>query len=188
MALADYSSVQTNTFIKIDVDSDIWLFSDLNRTVTFNGDDYIGTGQLMSLTSTSSELRQSSSEVTITLSGIPNSAINEIVTSSVKGSPIKIYRAFFDVITEELLVLEANPMLRYRGYINNYSLNEEYNVDARNATNTIQLICASALDQLNMKMSGRKTNPGSFQKYLATDKSMSRVPNLENATFDFGAP
>ena len=186
--LIDYNSVQSNTFIKIELENEDWLFSDCNENKTIDGDDYIGVGNLMGLTATSSELRVSSSEVTITITGIPNTAISEVMNADLKGSGVRIYRAFFDVNTGDLIDIETNPMLRYRGYINNFAFAESYDVESRDGNNTIQLMCASSVDQLNLKTSGRQTNPGSMQKYKPGDTSMDRVPNLENATFDFGAP
>ena len=186
--LVDYDAIQTNTFIKIVVDEDVWLFSDKNESFTFDEDEYIATGNLMNLSSTSSELRVSSSEVNITVSGVPNTEISNVLDSALKGSSVKIYRGFFDISTGDLLELDVNPLLRYRGYINNYSISEDYDVSGRTGNSTIQFICASAVDQLQYKMAGRQTNPSSMKKFYPDDISMDRVPNLENATFNFGAP
>jgi hypothetical protein len=52
----------------------------------------------------------------------------------------------------------------------------------------LSIICASVVDVLGKKTGGRKTNPESEKKFFPTDLAMDRVPTLENATFDFGAP
>jgi len=197
--LSSYDSIQSNIFVRIQVDKyraspgapyteQVLRFSDLNAPYSINDEEYIGTGNLMGVTASSSELRSSSSDLTITLSGIPNSAIDEIVNSKIKGSPVRIYRVIFDPVTGNKINVEGNPLARYRGFVNNYSLQEDWDSENRSSSNTIIFICASSIDVLNNKFSGRKTNPSSEKKYFPNDLSMDRVPNLENATFNFGAP
>ena len=197
--LSSYASVQSNLFIRIQVDKyrttpggsftqQILRFSDLNTSFVINGETYLGLGNFMSITDSSSELRVSSGELTISLSGIPNSAIAEIVNSRIKGSPVRIYRAFFNASTGAYLDIPGNPSGRYRGFVNNYALQEEYDANTKTSTNTLALICASSVDVLSNKVGGRKTNPTSQKKFYPNDVSMDRVPTLENATFDFGVP
>lgn len=197
--LTSYASIQSNLFVRIQVDEyrnspsggyteQVLTFSDMLTPYTINSEVYTGLGKLMSITSSKSELRVSSGELTITLSGIPNTAIAEIVNSKIKGAPVRVYRALFNSNTNQLLAVSPNPLGRYRGFVNNYSLNEEYDSDARTASNTLVLVCASSVDVLQNKVAGRKTNPESQKRFYPSDLSMDRVPNLENATFDFGAP
>lgn len=197
--IADYSSIQSNLFVRIQVDyykatagssatSEVLTFSDLRTAYTINGEVYTGLGNLMNVSESSSELRPSSGELTIAISGIPNSSIYEIVNSRIKGCPVRIYRGLFDATTGADLPIANNILARYRGFVNNYSLQEEYDIQTRTASNTIILICNSSIDVLQNKVTGRKTNPTSQKKFYPTDVSMDRVPTLENATFNFGAP
>ena len=197
--LSSYNAVESHIFVRIAVDyykaspsatptQEILKFSDLRTPYVINGETYTGVGNLMSISSSSSEIRASSGELTISLSGIPNTAIAEIVHSRIKGCPVRIYRVLFDPATGEKLDIPYNPLLRYRGFVNNYGLQEDHNIQARTASNTITLICASPIDVLQNKYAGRKTNPASQKRYFPGDASMDRVPTLENATFDFGAP
>ena len=101
---------------------------------------------------------------------------------------MRVYRLFSNPSTGAVLSIAGNPAGRFRGYVNNYSLQEEWDNQTRTATNTIVLQCASSVDVLNNKIAGRKTNPESQKRFYPTDVSFDRVPNLENATFNFGAP
>jgi hypothetical protein len=196
--LSSYSSIQSNLFVRIQIDEystdgvtftqEVLRFSDLNTSFTINSESYVGAGNFMGITPSSSEIRASGGEVTITLAGIPNTSIAEIVNSKIKGAPVRIYRAFFNAATGEFLSITGNPAGRYRGFINNYSLNEEYDPQTRLSTNTLVLVCSSAVEVLSNKISGRRTNPESQKKFYPNDLSMDRVPVLENATFNFGAP
>lgn len=196
--LTSYKTIQSNLFVRIQVDEystdgvtfteEVLRFSDLNTTFEINGESYIGAGNFMGITPTSSEIRASGGEVTISLSGIPNTSIAEIVNSKIKGAPVRIYRAFFNAATGAFLNITGNPAGRYRGFVNNYSLNEEYDPQTRTSSNTLVLVCSSAVEVLNNKIAGRRTNPESQKKFYPNDLSMDRVPALENATFNFGAP
>lgn len=200
--LSSYRAIQSNLFVRIEVDkyrttpsgaftSTVLRFSDLNTSFVINGETYTGLGNLMAITSSVSELRASGGELTITISGIPNTSISEIVNSRIKGCPVRIYRAIFNADTGAFLSIPGNPIGRYRGFVNNYQLSEDWDNQTRQSSNTIIMTCASSVDVLQNKVAGRRTNPESFQRFSSittADASMNRVPTLENATFDFGAP
>jgi len=167
------------------------LFSDLNRgnNITYDGHTYTGLGVLLGVTTSNSELRPSSSELTISISGIPNGSLGIVINSKLKGCSVIIYRVLCDGVTGEVLsLLEANPFARFRGFVNNYSLQEEYDVNSRTSKNTMLLICKSSLDVLQNKISGRLTNSVSEKKYFPFDLSMDRVAALQNTSFNFGVP
>lgn len=197
--LTPYHSVQSNLFVRIQIDeyrtsafqeytAQVLRFSDLLIPYIINDEEYIGLGKFMAITSSSSEIRVSSSQVTITLSGIPTNSIGEVVNSKIKGAPVTVYRVLFDPSTGEKLDIPGNPLGRFRGFVNNYSIQEEYDNTSKTASNTLVLTCASSVDVLSNKIGGRKTNPSSMKKFFPDDVSFDRVPNLENTTFNFGAP
>ena len=169
----------------------ILTFSDLNRNnnITYDGNTYLGLGTLLSVTTSNSELRPSSSELTISVSGVPSANLGIVINSKLKGCSVIIYRVLCDGVTGAVLsLLEANPFARFRGFVNNYSLQEEYDVNSRTSKNTMLLICKSSLDVLQNKISGRLTNSISQKKYFPYDLSMDRVAALQNTSFNFGVP
>lgn len=163
------------------------LFTDCHHDIVYDGKTYKGVGGLMALTASGSELKSSSSEVTVTVSGIDNSALAGILNSRVKAAPVQLNRIFFTPSNAPIIIANNNNVIsRYNGFISNYSLQEEYDINGRTATNTMVFTCSSSLDLLSNKIAGRKTNPSSQNKFYPNDKSMDRVPTLENASFDFG--
>lgn len=197
--LSTYQSIQSNLFVRIDVQEYrttptgsytplVLRFSDRVGSYTLNGESYTGLGKLMSISQSSSEIRVSGGELTIVLSGIPNSSIAEIVNSKIKGAPVNVYRGVFNSTTGDLLAIDGNPVGRFIGFVNNYSLTEEFDNVSRTSSNTLVLTCASNVDILANKVAGRKTNPKSQKALYPSDLSMDRVPTLKGATFDFGAP
>jgi len=199
MNLTQYKAIQSNLFVRIQVDyyketaesepiQEVLRFSDNIQPYTLDGEEYLGLGKLVGITSTNSELRASSGDLTITISGIPNSSIYEIVNSKIKGCPVRITRVLFNPATGLPLNIAGNPLARYRGFVNNYSLQEDWDQNTRTSSNTIVLVCASSIDVLSNKVGGRKTNPYSMKRFYPNDLSFDRVPTLENTTFNFGAP
>lgn len=193
--LTGYQAVRTSLFVRVDVaqyrtspsasyTNEILTFSDHTQTVYIGGEEYVPLGNFLSVTSSTNELRPTGNSVTVALSGIPNSNISEILYSKIKGSPIVIYRGYFDIDTGNII---GDIQFRYKGIINNYSLEEEYDVLEKEATNTVQFDCLSRVDILSNKVAGRRTNPESMKKYFPTDTSFDNLPSLKDRSFDFGA-
>lgn len=195
--LRSYTSIQSNLFVKIEIDeyrttaggaytSEILRFTDRNTTATVDGySSWLGLGNFLSISNTSSEIRATEQEVSIAISGIPNSSIDEIIYSKIKGSKVTIFRGLYDN-SGTLLSIAGNPMMRFSGYVNNYSLTEDWDSESRTSSNTLLLLCNSNVDVLSRKISGRRTNPASEKKYFPNDVSMDRVPTLADEYFDFG--
>lgn len=198
MALTDYQHIRTALLVKIEVEEyydrgipgivqETLAFTDHFSDYTYDGDTYTALGNLLSITSSTAELTPTSNSVSIAISGIPNDSIIEIVNSKIKASPVTIYRAFFD--HEGNFINDGtttNPIGRFRGFVNNYSLDEEWNQAEKTASNIITLDCASTVDILAKKSGGRKTNPTSMRKHYPNDPSFDRTPILVGANTNFG--
>jgi hypothetical protein len=201
--LSEYRAIESHLLIRITIPeykataasaavSTILTFSDsaFKEAIVYDSLTYMGLGTLLNVTSTTSELRPSSSELSITISGVPNSSIAEIVNSKIKGCGVAIFRALYDPNNggDALNINSGNVLARYRGFVNNYTLSEEYDVVSRVSKNALVLICKSSIDVLQNKMSGRLTNPTSNKRFFPLDLSMDRVPALQNTSFNFGVP
>jgi hypothetical protein len=188
MDLSSYSNIQTALFVKIDVpDYAVLTFSDYNRALTIDGTAYVGLGQLLSISDTSSSIRTAPGDLNISISGIPNSSIAEILNNKIKGSSVVVWRMVFDPTTGQQLAITGNPAGRFRGIITNYSLEEDWQMGAITTSNTIIFSCANSIEILSNKISGRKTNPIDQKTLYPGDLSMDRVPNLAKSNFNFGA-
>lgn len=181
LEITKYRVLKTDAFT-----SQTLRFCDSLTPVTVNGDSYLGLGNFLAISSTSSELRSSTAPITVTIAGIPTSSINEIVNSRIKGSKIDVWRVVFNPTTNQALNIDGNPAGRFFGYVTNYTISEEYDNDSRTATNTVELICSSIQEILENKFAGRKCSPNSMKAFYPSDVSMDRVPNLAGANFDFG--
>jgi hypothetical protein len=186
--LSTYSAVQAALFCRVDVPGySVLRFSNYNRPVTIAGESYNNLGTLLGITDTTSDIRATSGNMTVTISGIPNSSLAEVMAQQFKGSKIQIWRVFFDAQTGQQLDIVGNPAGRYQGIITNWSLEEDWNSSTQSASNKIAFVCSSMVDVVNNKIAGRKTNSNDQRKYFPTDPSMDRVAALKNSNYNFGA-
>lgn len=187
--LSSYRSIQTNMFVKLDIPGyQVLAFSDYYKALTFSGINYQALGQLVAITNTTSSLRASPEELTITISGIPEGRISEILSNKIKGSRVEVLRAFFDPTTGDLLNITGNPAGKFKGIISNFSINDDLAEGGDTGTITIVLSATSVIELLNNKVTGRRTNPLDHKQFYPNDQSMDRVPALAKSNFNFGAP
>lgn len=187
--LSTYDSLQTNLFVRITYpDASVDTFSDYHRDYSFGGDNYTGLGTLLSVSPTEDQLRAAPTQIEVVITGLPTSVTQSILSSDIKGSDILVSRAFFNAETGVLLALSENPAGKFRGVVNNFAIENSLTPGSDTASVTITLECSSALEYLQNKISGRRTNPLDQKEYDSTDLSMDRVPSLARSNFDFGAP
>lgn len=184
-----YPSIGTALFVRLDVpDYQVLRFSNYYRPYTIDGELYNSLGSLMSVSESTSELRLTDQELTITLSGIPTANIDTVLDYKIKGSGVEVYRGIFNANTGALISVSGNPAGKFKGLVNNFGLSEEYAEGGKDSTVTIQLTCTSIVTLLQNKISGRRTNPVDQKYWYPDDLSMDRVPNLADSNFNFGAP
>jgi hypothetical protein len=183
--LSTYGSIQTALFCKVVIPGHTtWLFSDFDRSIAINGDTYTGIGNLLGITDTTSELKVSNGEITVSISGIPNSNISDVINYKIKGSSVSIVRGIFDTTTGQLLNITGNPVGKFNGIVTNYSIDETWS--GSDASNIINLVCKSSIGLLQNKLSGRRTNPIDQKLFYPSDTSMDRLPALANSNINFG--
>jgi hypothetical protein len=187
--LSTYDSLQTNLFVRLDIPGyQVLTFSDYHKNLTFGGTTYSGLGQLLSLSNTTNNLRATSEELSMSISGIPAGNITDILNNKVKGSSLKVYRAFFNSITGELLNIAGNPAGKFQGVVNNFDISDDLEMGSDTGTITLTLTATSVVDMLTKKVSGRRTNPIDQKALYPNDQSMDRVPSLAKSNFNFGSP
>lgn len=183
--LSAYPAIQTALFVRLDVeDLGVLRFSNFNIPYTIGGESYASLGSLMNVSDSTSELRLSETELTVTLSGIPTTNIDSVLDYKMKGSAVDVYRGIFNANTGA----NISTVGKFKGIVNNYSLQEEFPEGGKDSSVTILLTCTSIVSILMQKYSGRFTNPTDNAKWFPNDLSFDRVPNLVNSNFNFGAP
>jgi hypothetical protein len=187
--LTAYDSIQTNLFVKIVIPSYSTLtFSDYHRSLTIDSVNYSGLGQLLSVSDTNTSLRASPQDVTIAISGIPAQNVTDILNNKLVGSDVRITRGIFDVNTGALVsAIAGNPVGKFVGVINNFDITDDLEQGSATGTITITMTCTSVVEQLENKITGRRTNPIDQKALYATDECFDRVPALAKSNYNFGA-
>lgn len=161
---------------------------------------YSAAGLLLGVTSFQNEIKPSSNDVNIALSGIDDTMVSQALQYPVKGADVEIRRGFFDPNTNQILNIAGQDQvaLRYKGVVNNYSYNENWNDLTQTVTWTVTLSCASIITVLANKVTGRLTNASSWQYWSTAptnrggfdaaqaDTSMDRVSAIATTHWDFG--
>ena len=193
------NSVKHALFIKLTVNGTDYFISNAYKPFTYNGDSYIGLGHFLGFDQIQDDLKSTNNTLQITLSGIPqsggsfpdplpgyNSYIQLILESKIKGSLVKVYRAFFSTTTGDLLT--SSTSLRFSGYISNYTITDDIDLEAKSNTRTVVIQCSSINAILERKVAGRRTNSVDQKSFFPGDTGMDRVLAISNTAFDFGKP
>jgi hypothetical protein len=192
--LSGYSSVGVCLCVRLDIpEYGVLRLSTFHKPITITEDDgfnyaYAPAGVLMSVSEGVSELRATSVETAIGLSGIPVEYAITVQAARLKGSRVQIRRVFTDPITDNPLAISGNPVFMFQGVVTNYGFSEQYNEFSDESSLVINLSCSSLVDMLNTKITGRRTNQESMNQFYPSDSSFNRITNLIGRPFDFGAP
>jgi hypothetical protein len=188
-----------------------YCLSNSFKTETFSGSNfsgsYVALGGLVSISGHQRDLSATAFDTQITLVGIDQTKIKDILEvgwngdipktyhAGLKGSKIEIFRGFYDANYN----LIDTPQLRYTGITTSYHINEERQQQVDTFTLTLQ--CSSYKTVLENRFSGRHTNGASWNPNVLPqydgngnptnanyDSSMDRVQAIHNTTFNFGRP
>ena len=187
----DQTNIKHCLLITIEVNTTTYYISNAYAPITYDGHTYTQLGHLMGMSEMQDDLKITNNQISITLSGIPPddgspNYMSVVLNSKIKGSAVKIYRAFFDISNG--FYDPQQVYLRFSGYISNYSLNENWDQDNKLVSNTIGIQCSSVHAILEKKYTGRRTNDSDEQYWFPGDTGMSRVKSLADSQFDFGKP
>jgi hypothetical protein len=179
--LTNYKYIQSIMYVKLEIPGQpIICMSDYKTSQTIDGDVYNALGYFVNITDTSSDLKITNSELTITLNGVPNYTIGSFLSMPVKGSKVTVKRGLFQPGSDTLITVTG----KFKGIVNNIGIVD--NQDGSKASSTINLICKSDVGMVASRIAGRRTNPSDEKLFFPNDKSMDRVPALTNAKVNFG--
>ncbi len=159
--------------------------------ITWDSKSYTQLGNFISMTELQDDLSATNNQLTITLGGIPTddggpNYMNLVLNTAVKGSRVRIYRAFFNLDT--LAILPNQVYQRFNGYISNFALNENWDQENKFVSNTISIQCSSVHAILEKQFSGRRTNDNDQKYWFPSDTGMDKVKTISESSFDFGRP
>ena len=166
----------------------VYTFCNAAGPVTVDGITFTNLGSLLMVGDVQRDIKSTSDDMSIQLTGIDPTNVSLILGSEIKGSIVEIWRGFLDSNNQIITTPTTQFFKRYQGIINSVSISENFDTQARIRVATCSISCSSMRRILENRISGIKTNTNSWQFYHSGDVSMSRVQEISNTFFDFGAP
>jgi hypothetical protein len=184
------SQINHAEFVKLTVGNaaTVYTFCNAAAPITVGGITFANLGALLSVGDVQRDIKATSDDMTIQLTGINPTNVSLILSSDIKGSLVEVWRGFFDSNNQIITTPTTQFFKRYQGIINSVSITEDFNTDARTRVATCSISCSSMRRVLENRLSGVKTNQNNWQFIYAGDTSMNRVSEISNTFFDFGSP
>ena len=177
-------------FVKLTVGTaaTVYTFCNAAAPITVGGITFSNLGALLNVGDVQRDMRSTSDDMTIALTGIDPANIGIILGNDIKGSLVEVWRGFFDANNQIITTPTTQFFKRYQGIINSVSITEDFNSEARTRIATCSISCSSMRRVLENRLSGVKTNQNNWQFIYSGDTSMNRVSEISNTFFDFGSP
>ena len=182
------SSINYGEFVKLTTSTDVYTFCNAAAPITVNGTTYSNLGSLLAIGDIKREMKATSADLSISLTGVDGSNIAIILAANIKGSKVEVWRGFFDSNNQIITTPTQQFFKRYQGYVSNYSITEDWNEQLRTRVATCSISCASFRTILQNRIAGITTNPIVWKNFYSGDVSMDRVPVIASTYFDFGKP
>jgi hypothetical protein len=184
------TSIKHCLLIDIVVNDTTYYLSNAFGPLTYLGNTYTQLGNFLGMSEIQDDLKATNNQINIQLTGIPTddgspSYMNIALNSNLKGSRVRIRRAFFDSSGN---YTPTQVYLRFDGYVSNFALNENWDQDNKMTSSTIGIQCSNIHAILEKKYTGRRTNETDQQFWYPGDTGMYRVKSLADTQFDFGKP
>lgn len=177
-------------FVKLTVGTaqTVYTFCNAPTPITVGGITFTNLGALLNVGDVQRDMRSTSDDMTIALTGINPANVGIILGNDIKGSLVEIWRGFFDSNNQIITTPTTQFFKRYQGIINSVSITEDFNSEMRTRIATCSIACSSMRRILENRLGGVKTNQSSWQFLYPDDTSMNRVATIANTYFDFGKP
>ena len=160
-------------------DTTVYTFSSAYKPEIIDGQSYTPLGGLLAVGSQNRDLRVTSGDTIIALSGIGADNIFLVLGTKIRGSEVLISRGFYN--DQGIL---GNTYTRFRGIITSYGIQEDR--EGNNDTFSCAVSASSYVNVLGNRIAGRKTNEESWKVFNPTDTSMDQVYSISGVNFDFG--
>jgi hypothetical protein len=191
IAAVSGSQINHAEFVKLTVGTaaTVYTFCNAAAPITVGGITFANLGALLNVGDVQRDIKATSDDMTIQLTGIDSANVGIILGNEIKGSLVEIWRGFFDSNNQIITTPTTQFFKRYQGIINSVSITEDFNTELRQRIATCSIACSSLRRILENRLSGMKTNKDAWQfVYGTSETSMNRVAEISNQYFDFGAP
>jgi len=185
------ANIRHAEFVRLQIGNPVtttYSFCNAAAPITVSGITFSNLGMLLQLGDIPQDIKSTSDDITISLTGIDPTNVGLILSSNIKGSTVEIWRGFLDSNNQIITSPTTQFFKRYTGIINSVGISEDFDDQARTRVATCTISCTSMRKVLENRIAGLRTNQKSWQFFYPSDTSMNRVAAISNQYFDFGAP
>lgn len=188
MAALNSANIRYAEFVRLSVGTTptIYTFCNAAAPVTVSGITFSNLGSLLTIGDVQRDVKATSFDMSISLTGIDPNNVALILSSDIKGSIVEIWRGFLDSDNQIITTPTLQFFKRWTGIVNNVSISEDWNEQARSRVATCTITASSMRRILENRIAGIKTNKTVWQFFYPGDASMNRVDAISNTYFDFG--
>jgi hypothetical protein len=184
------NNIRYADFVRVTTPSATYRFSTAPSSMTIpevDSQPFSGVGQLVQVGNAARDIKSTANETTFTLVGIDTALLGWVLGQEVKGSKIEAWHGFFNENGALITTGGTGGLYKFfTGYINSFSISEQWMEDVRMMTGLIQVTASSIQLILQNRVAGRYTNDNSWQFFTPGDTSMNRVPFISNINYQFG--
>jgi hypothetical protein len=164
------------TFAKLEFPSGTIYVHNSLGTYTWGGQDWLGVGDLGSISQVQEGIDVSPYAITLTLSGLDATISGAALTEDYFMHPVTVYMGVLDA--DDALI--ADPTQIWAGFMD--QMNVSLGADGGDA---IQLIAESELSRFDMSRNLMYTNAAQQERYSG-DLFFSHIHKVQGAKFDWG--
>lgn len=186
MTALNSSSIRHAEFVKLDVDGVYYYFCNAAGPITVSGMTFDAFGSFLQLSTIQQDIKSTSADLSVGLSGLDPDNISLMLSSDIKGSIIEVWRGFLNSDNQIITSPTTQFFKRYQGIVNSISISEDFNNELRSRTATCIMNCSSYRQILQNRISGVRTNSTNWKAIYPNDTSMDRVAKIVATYFDFG--
>jgi len=176
-------------FVRLTTGSAVYLFSTAPYDITvpaIDANPFTGLGQLVKVGSAQRDIKSTANETTVTLVGIDTANLALVLGANIKGSQVEMWHGFFDADNQLITGAGSGLYQFFNGYINAFSISEQYLEEARGYFGTVTISASSIQLILQNRTAGRYTNDPSWTFWNSGDTSMNRVNYIQTINYQFG--
>jgi hypothetical protein len=184
------NNIRYADFVRVTTGTTTYRFATTPAPMTITAVDplpFNAVGPLIKVGSAQRDIKSTANETTFTLVGIDTAMLGWVLGQNVKGAQIEAWHGFFN--TNGALITTGGTGGLYQffnGYINSFSINEEWMEELRQFVGTITVSASSIQLILQNRTAGRYTNDNSWQFFNTGDNSMNRVAFISTINYYFG--
>jgi len=186
--LENTNNIRFADFVRVVTPTATYSFATTPTALAVTGlGTFDGLGALVGIGDVQRDIKSTANQTSVTLVGIDTALLGWVLGHEIKGSQITMWKGFFN--TDGNLITGGGTGGLYQyfyGYINNFSIGEQWMEDARMYVGTINITASSIQIILQNRVAGRFTNDQSWKFYNPTDTSMARVGFVSTIYYPFG--